>query len=72
MLAVPDVKVAAENADVLVWVLPHQFVGRTAAGIKDVRPRGPGASWAETDRPLDVWECALASHRIAAPFVRCR
>ena len=41
VLAVPDVKVAAENADVLVWVLPHQFGGRTASSIKDVLPGQP-------------------------------
>jgi len=39
--AVPDVKEAAKDADILVWVLPHQFVGRTAEGIKEVI--APGA-----------------------------
>jgi hypothetical protein len=40
IIAEPDVKKAAEGAHILVWVLPHQFVGRTAAGIKDVVAEG--------------------------------
>merc|ERR1719160_223552 len=34
--AVPDLKQAVEGAHVLVWVLPHQFIPRTASAVKDV------------------------------------
>jgi glycerol-3-phosphate dehydrogenase (NAD+) len=34
--AVPDLKRAVEGAHVLVWVLPHQFIPRTASAVKDV------------------------------------
>ena len=34
--AVPDLKQAVEGAHVLVWVLPHQFIPRTASSVKDV------------------------------------
>merc|ERR1719352_341976 len=34
--AVPDLKTAVEGAHVLVWVLPHQFIPRTANSVKDV------------------------------------
>merc|ERR1719359_771590 len=34
--AVPDVKEAVSGATVLVWVLPHQFIPKTAEGVKDV------------------------------------
>merc|ERR1719506_1175024 len=34
--AVPDLKEAVTGASVLVWVLPHQFIPKTAQTIKDV------------------------------------
>merc|ERR1711937_660053 len=34
--AVPDLKTAVEGAHVLVWVLPHQFIPRTANSVKDI------------------------------------
>ena len=34
--AVPDLKQAVQGAHVLVWVLPHQFIPRTAESVKDV------------------------------------
>jgi len=34
--AVPDLKEAVKGATVLVWVLPHQFIPKTAEGVKDV------------------------------------
>merc|ERR1719213_721220 len=34
--AITDVKKAVEGAHVLVWVLPHQFIPRTAKTLKDV------------------------------------
>merc|ERR1719201_242247 len=34
--AVPDLKQAVQGAHVLVWVLPHQFIPRTASAVKDV------------------------------------
>jgi len=34
--AVPDLKEAVTGATVLVWVLPHQFIPKTAETIKDV------------------------------------
>merc|ERR1719321_2358276 len=34
--AVPDLKQAVEGAHVLIWVLPHQFIPRSAASVKDV------------------------------------
>merc|ERR1719161_2149404 len=34
--AVPDLKEAVKGAQVLVWVLPHQFIPKTADAVKDV------------------------------------
>jgi glycerol-3-phosphate dehydrogenase (NAD+) len=34
--AVPDLKEAATGAHVFVWVLPHQFIARTAKTVKEV------------------------------------
>jgi glycerol-3-phosphate dehydrogenase (NAD+) len=34
--AVPDLKEAVSGASVLVWVLPHQFIPRTAETVKDI------------------------------------
>jgi glycerol-3-phosphate dehydrogenase (NAD+) len=34
--AVPDLKEAVKGAQVLVWVLPHQFIPKTAMGVVDV------------------------------------
>jgi glycerol-3-phosphate dehydrogenase (NAD+) len=34
--AVPDLKEAVTGATVLVWVLPHQFIPKTAQGVQDV------------------------------------
>jgi glycerol-3-phosphate dehydrogenase (NAD+) len=34
--AVPDLMKAVEGAHVLVWVLPHQFIPRTARTVKDI------------------------------------
>merc|ERR1712078_314988 len=34
--AVPDLKEAVSGANVLVWVLPHQFIPKTADAVKDV------------------------------------
>jgi glycerol-3-phosphate dehydrogenase (NAD+) len=34
--AVPDLKEAATGAKVFIWVLPHQFIARTAMTVKEV------------------------------------
>jgi len=34
--AVPELKQAVEGAHVLVWVLPHQFIPRSASAVKDI------------------------------------
>merc|ERR1719506_3157988 len=34
--AVPDLKEAVAGAHVLVWVLPHQFIPKTAEAVKDI------------------------------------
>merc|ERR1719487_2565802 len=34
--AVPDLQEAVKGATALVWVLPHQFIPKTAMGVKDV------------------------------------
>jgi glycerol-3-phosphate dehydrogenase (NAD+) len=34
--AVPDLKEAVSGASVLVWVLPHQFIPKTAEAVKDI------------------------------------
>jgi len=45
VVAVPDVKVAAKDADILVFVLPHSFVARTCQALKDViKPNTIGVS----------------------------
>lgn len=36
MRAVPDMKEAAKDADVLIFVTPHQFVTQTCAELKGV------------------------------------
>lgn len=36
IVADPDSRSAARNADIFVWVVPHQFVQRTVAGMVDV------------------------------------
>merc|ERR1719473_1922682 len=33
--AVPDLKEAVQGATALVWVLPHQFIPKTAMAVKD-------------------------------------
>mmetsp|Transcript_2205 Transcript_2205/g.5154 ORF Transcript_2205/g.5154 Transcript_2205/m.5154 type:complete len:359 (+) Transcript_2205:40-1116(+) len=38
IVAEPDVKKACCNADILVWVLPHQFVPRTVQSIGSCKP----------------------------------
>ncbi|KAJ8307072.1 hypothetical protein KUTeg_015156 [Tegillarca granosa] len=35
VVAIPDVKEAAEGADILIFVLPHQFVRRVCSSLKD-------------------------------------
>jgi glycerol-3-phosphate dehydrogenase (NAD+) len=40
IMAEPDVKKAVGDADILVWVLPHQFVPRT---VQNMGPTKPGA-----------------------------
>jgi len=34
--AVPDLKEAAKDADILIWVVPHQFVTRMVPAVKEV------------------------------------
>ena len=36
MRAVPNLQDAVKGATVLVWVLPHQFIPKTAMGVKDI------------------------------------
>jgi len=37
VMAEPDITKAVQNADILVWVLPHQFVPRTVASMGPVK-----------------------------------
>lgn len=40
VVAVPDVAESVTDADILVWVLPHQFVGRICGQIKESVKKG--------------------------------
>ena len=45
VVAVPDISVAAADADFLIFVLPHQFIGRACAPLKGkLKPEAQGLS----------------------------
>ena len=45
VVAIPDISVAAADADFLIFVLPHQFIGRACAPLKGkLKPSAQGLS----------------------------
>ena len=45
VVAIPDISVAAQDADFLIFVLPHQFIGRACAPLKGkLKPSAQGLS----------------------------
>merc|ERR1712165_550116 len=45
VVAIPDISVAAQDADFLTFVLPHQFIGRACAPLKGkLKPSAQGLS----------------------------
>ena len=45
VVAIPDISVAAMDADFLIFVLPHQFIGRACAPLKGkLKPEAQGLS----------------------------
>jgi len=59
VVAVPDVKEAVKGANILIFVLPHQFVKRTCETIKDIVPKDAFAvslckGFEVTERGLEI------------------
>jgi glycerol-3-phosphate dehydrogenase (NAD+) len=55
IMAEPDVKKAVGDADILVWVLPHQFVPRT---VQNMGPTKPGAILSASSKVAWNWKVA--------------
>lgn len=64
--AVPDLKEAASGAQVFVWVLPHQFIARTAKTVKEVLdPASVSISMVKGGIDIDPKGLKLCSETIA-------
>jgi len=64
--AVPDLKEAATGAQVFVWVLPHQFIARTAKAVKEVLdPASVSISMVKGGIDIDQKGLKLCSETIA-------
>lgn len=64
--AVPDLKKAAAGAQVFVWVLPHQFIARTAKTVKEVLdPASISISMVKGGIDIDEKGLKLCSETIA-------
>jgi len=64
--AVPDLKEAASGAHVFVWVLPHQFIARTAKTVKEVLdPASVSISMVKGGIDIDSKGLKLCSETIA-------
>jgi glycerol-3-phosphate dehydrogenase (NAD+) len=64
--AVPDLREAVTGAQVLVWVLPHQFIPRSANSVKDViDPSAMSISMVKGGVDIDANGMKLCSETIA-------
>jgi glycerol-3-phosphate dehydrogenase (NAD+) len=64
--AVPDLREAVTGAQVLVWVLPHQFIPRTANSVKDIiDPEAVSISMVKGGVDIDANGMKLCSETIA-------
>merc|ERR1719265_1681398 len=61
LIAEPDVKKAVENADILVWVLPHQFVPRTVKSMGQPKPGAMSVSLIKGGLELEGGNLGLCS-----------
>lgn len=59
--AIPDIKEATESADILVWVVPHQFVPRTVANMGTPKPGSISVSLIKGGLELDGGKLGLCS-----------
>mmetsp|Transcript_121217 Transcript_121217/g.342998 ORF Transcript_121217/g.342998 Transcript_121217/m.342998 type:complete len:366 (-) Transcript_121217:212-1309(-) len=61
VVAEPDLKKAVQGADILVWVLPHQFVPRTVASMGPLKPGCVSVSLIKGGLELDGGRLGLCS-----------
>jgi glycerol-3-phosphate dehydrogenase (NAD+) len=59
--AEPDLKKAVASADILVWVLPHQFVPRTVSSMGTLKPSCVSVSLIKGGLELDGGKLGLCS-----------
>merc|ERR1719293_638921 len=59
--AEPDLKKAVANADILVWVLPHQFVPRTVSNMGPLKPNCVSVSLIKGGLELEGGKLGLCS-----------
>jgi len=59
--AEPDLKKAVSNADILVWVLPHQFVARTVQNMGPVKQGSASVSLIKGGLELEGGKLGLCS-----------
>jgi len=59
--AEPDVKKAVEDADIMVWVLPHQFVPRTVKSMGTPKPGSMSVSLIKGGLELEGGKLGLCS-----------
>lgn len=61
IVANPDIKKAAAEADILVWVIPHQFVPRTLANMGKPKPGSVSVSLIKGGIDLEGGKMGLCS-----------
>merc|ERR1719333_1785835 len=59
--AEPDLKKAVKDADILVWVLPHQFVPRTVQNMGPLKPNCVSVSLIKGGLELEGGKLGLCS-----------
>eukprot|EP00441_Pelagodinium_beii_P038976 CAMPEP_0197647344 /NCGR_PEP_ID=MMETSP1338-20131121/24989_1 /TAXON_ID=43686 ORGANISM="Pelagodinium beii, Strain RCC1491" /NCGR_SAMPLE_ID=MMETSP1338 /ASSEMBLY_ACC=CAM_ASM_000754 /LENGTH=366 /DNA_ID=CAMNT_0043221117 /DNA_START=56 /DNA_END=1156 /DNA_ORIENTATION=+ len=61
VIAEPDIKKAIKDADILIWVLPHQFVARTVQNMGPVKPGAVSVSLIKGGLELEGGKLGLCS-----------
>merc|ERR1712151_127667 len=61
IVAEPDIKKAVKDADILIWVLPHQFVARTVQNMGPVKPGAVSVSLIKGGLELEGGKLGLCS-----------
>jgi len=61
VMAEPDLKKASDGADILVWVLPHQFVPRTVSSMGPIKPGAMSVSLIKGGLELEGGKLGLCS-----------